>query len=114
MPSVLRSPDKTAYKDYTGEASKYAMLGLQKDRRITRHSYRDPFKRAHATALVYRNHASLRAKELVYKPWPVWEDLELANSAAEAGLHVVKARGYLVDKKTLKFSCGNLEALSRK
>ncbi|CAH1802279.1 unnamed protein product [Owenia fusiformis] len=86
---------------YTGPLSEYGIVGMLKMRegslRVTK-----PFKQTHVYSLVLVNIKALKAKGVKYKPWPVFEDLNMNNDADIKGLNVVKFSRFFMVKRNLK------------
>lgn len=86
---------------FTGPPCQYAILGIMKARPSARKIV-NPFKRVHVFSLVYVNIEALKQQRIQYKPWPVFEDVNINNDCDRKGMWVCKYNRFLMAKTHLK------------
>ena len=69
--------------------SDYGIIGIRGTRKSTRR-FKGFFAKKHCKSLTFINNEALINKNVLYKPWPVWEDLVVCNEAEENKQIVLK------------------------
>ena len=90
---------------YTGNPNLYGILGVMKFR--PQRVCLQGFKRVHVHSLVLLNIPKLKSKKIKYKPFCVYEDLDINNQCDEEGVIVCKFNKYRMVKKQLKSNIMN-------
>ncbi|CAH1775368.1 unnamed protein product [Owenia fusiformis] len=99
--NTLGKSTENIISSYSGPLSKYGIVGMIKLRKGSLR-VKKPFKQTHVHSLVFVNIKALKAKGVKYRPWPVFEDLNMNNDADKAGLNVVKFSRFFMVKRNLK------------
>ena len=86
---------------YTGPPDKYGVIGIKKHNRYNTTRVVNAFKNTHVFSLCLINVKALQRKEIKYKPWQAWEDLDLNNECDDKGLYVVKYNRFKMVKRHL-------------
>ena len=96
--------DCIANKDvhtYTGPKGSYGITGIVQYNSGSS-TFRSEFRKAHVHSLVLVNIAALKERSILYKPWQVYEDLNINNDCDEKKLTVCKFNRLMFCKKSLK------------
>ena len=75
----------------------FGIIGFRKTRG-TGSSFKSWFSKKHCSSLMLLNNDELMKRDLLFKPWPAWEDLNLCNEVEEKGLIVLKLNAFGVTK----------------
>ncbi|CAH1787208.1 unnamed protein product [Owenia fusiformis] len=94
------SPDGSI-QSYTGEMSSFGIVGMMKYQKGSL-NVKNPFHTTHVFSVVFVNIKALHERNIKYKAWQVFEDLNINNDVDNAGLHVVKFNRFLMLKRNLK------------
>ena len=84
---------------YTGPPGNYAVIGIRKHDKYN--NVANPFKNTHVYSLCMINIKALQEKDIQYKSWQAWEDLDLNNQCDKKGLYVVKYNRFKLFKRNL-------------
>ena len=82
---------------YSGPLREFGIIGIRK-KRISHGNYKSWFTKRHCQSLLLINNKILLERNVLFKPWPAWEDLYFCNEAEEKGLHVLKLNVFSVTK----------------
>lgn len=85
---------------YTGPWCKYGITGILKARRGIGNVTRG-FKKTHVHSLVLLNVQTLKANDLLYQPWQVFEDLDMNERCDRKSLWLCKFNRFLLYKKRM-------------
>lgn len=78
---------------FTGPFEDFGILGMRK-MRPSHNKFKEMFAKKHLSSLMFINNDALMRHNILFKPWPVWEDLNICNDCEAAKLTVLKLYCY--------------------
>lgn len=94
----------TSFQAFTGPWSNFGVVGFRRYRPVSHSKGRKLFAKAHVCSFFYLHNQALLQKNIKFKPWQAWEDLDLCNSADHANLLTTKVNAVsFVKVKTCTF-----------